>query len=127
MHRRSLLAIAALFLLAAILVTGCSGDCAWNADFRTWIDENENGVWDANESPLADVAIFVESPVLRVPKVISDEEGEAHLYEALGGCPKEAVFFVYVLPPPGYRPSIRTLYPAQDHTERMFEFGFVSE
>jgi hypothetical protein len=126
MSRRILLTIATLLSLATVLATCCSGDCAWSADFKTWIDANENGIWDADESPLPGVKIFVESSVLRVPEVTSNEKGEVHLDEALGGCPKDAVFFVYVLPPSGYRPSIRMLYPAQEQTERVFEFGFVS-
>lgn len=125
MHWQRLWTLAIILVLSLILSTGCSGDCEWDGDFRTWIDKNENGVWDADESPLPDVKIVIESSVLQVPELISDEKGEVHPHEALAGCPDEAVFFVYVLPPPGYRPTIRTLYPAAPDAERRFEFGFV--
>jgi hypothetical protein len=127
MHRYGILIVGALLAVASVLLTGCSGDCAWNADFRAWIDENQNGVWDANEPPLPGVKILLESSVLHVPELTTDEKGEVQVHEALSGCPKEAAVFVYVLPPLGYRVSIRTLYPAQEQTERRFEFGFVAE
>jgi len=126
MHRGHLCKVATLLALA-VFMAACSGDCAWNAEFRTWIDENENGVWDAEEPPLPDVKILIESPVLVAPEVISDEAGQAQFHAALGGCPRDAVFFVYVLPPPGYRPSISTLYPTEEHMGRAFDFGFVFE
>ncbi len=125
MRRQDLLLAISLSALIAVLLAGCSADCEWSATVRTWIDENENGVWDVDESPLPAVKVLLESSVAAVDEAITNEKGEAHLIGSLSGCPKEPVFFVYVLPPPGYIASIQTLFPAQEPAERVFEFGFV--
>jgi hypothetical protein len=124
--RQKLLTTTNLLALALVLLTGCSADCEWSATVRTWVDKNADGVWDSDELPLPNVNVFVESyDIPGIPEAVSNEEGEAHLYALLGGCPRGVVFFVYALPPPGHRPSIRSLKPATEADERMFEFGFI--
>jgi hypothetical protein len=127
MRRWELLLVANLLILVLPLLTACSGDCDWSATVRTWVDENENGVWDADEPPLPDVRVIVESyHIPGIAEAVSSDAGEARLYTLTGGCPKEAVFFVYALPPWNYRPSIGSLKPAPETDERVFEFGFIS-
>jgi hypothetical protein len=121
-----MLLVASFLILALTLLTGCSGDCDWSARVRAWVDENGNGVWDVGETPLSNVKIVVESyHIPGIPEAVSNDAGEAQLYTLIGGCPKEAVLFVYALPPSGYRPSRRSLKPASGTDERVFEFGFV--
>ncbi len=35
-------------------------DCAWSAHLQAWVDENENGTWDASEPPLPGVTFRAE-------------------------------------------------------------------
>lgn len=125
MHRKDFLLTISLAALVTVLLAGCSGDCEWNAIFRTWIDENENGVWDNDEPPLPDVKCSVEGYLLGPAEATSNEQGKAHIQALVAGCHKEPVVFVYVLPPSGYRASHRSRKPAPEGAEPVFEFGFV--
>lgn len=125
-HCRGLLPLG-VFVLIVVLLAGCrSPDCELSATVRTWVDENENGIWDDNEAPLPDVKCFVEGAyTVGVGKAASNQDGEAHLSVMLAGCPKEAVFSVYAEPPSGYRLTTQARLSARGHDERPFLFGFA--
>jgi hypothetical protein len=127
MHRREYLLALVLLAVTTMLLSGCrSPDCEWSAPVRTWVDENENGVWDSDEPPLSNVKVYLESyDVIGIPEAETDESGEAYLNAAMGGCPRRIEFYVYALPPSGYRSSIRALKPAPDARSPEFEFGFI--
>jgi hypothetical protein len=115
-----------LLVFAFVLLLGCSPDCEWSTEVRTWVDENENGIQDSGEPPLSNVSCFVESfDAVGTAEAVTNEEGEGHLYVLLAGCPREVAFFVYVLPPFGYRVATQRTIPASETENRMFQFGFV--
>ncbi len=55
-------------------------DCGWDDTAFAWIDENQNGVWDRGEKPLADVQ-FIADDIRHdydsSPDVFSDANGKA--------------------------------------------------
>ncbi len=127
MRRRNLLLLLDLLAVVTMLLSGCrSPDCEWSAPVRTWVDENEDGIWNTDEPPLPNVKVYLESyDIIGIPEAVSDENGEAYLHTVMGGCPKRIEFYVYALPPSGYRSSIRALKPAPEADKPMFEFGFI--
>ncbi len=127
MRRLEILVLMGLLAVGIMLfIIGCSPDCEWSATIRTWVDENENGAWETDESPLANVKCFVESfEAAGTAEAVTNEEGKAQLFVLLAGCPREVVFFVYVIPPSGYRLTAQTTRPKGKSDERVFEFGFV--
>ena len=126
MYHRRLPLLFGLLILTFVLLVGCSPDCEWSTAIQTWVDRNENGIWDDDESPLPNVTSIVESfESVGIAEATSDEKGEARLYVLLSGCPREVIFYVYVLSPPGYRVSTRSVIPVQGTDERVFKFGFV--
>jgi len=126
MRCQQMLRLIGLPALAVLLLVRCSPDCEWSAVVQTWVDRNENAVWDAGEPPLPNVKCFVESfKAAGTAQAVSNEKGEARLYVLLAGCPREVAFFIYVLPPSSYRMVTQTTIPAKETDERVFQFGFV--
>jgi len=112
--------------MALLLLVGCGADCELSATARTWVDQNENGVWDTDESPLSGVGCFIDSPYgVGIGEAVSDRNGEARLYVMLADCPKRAVYSVYVDSPVGYRPTTQTRLPGRQPVEAPFVFGFA--
>ena len=112
--------------LALFLLAGCSLDCGVSATARTFLDQNENGVWDAGESPLPDVQCFMESSQgVAIGEATSDLNGDARLQVMQAGCPKGAVFWVYAEPPPGYRLTTLARLTGREPAQQPFLFGFV--
>jgi len=126
MCRYKFLVSIGLLAVISVLLSDCRGpDCEWSGQIETWVDENENGVWDVEEPPLPNVKVYLESyNVLGIAEAVSDGNGRAHLNAALAGCPRRIEFYVYALPPSGHRSTIRALKPAPDD-ERIFQFGFI--
>lgn len=99
----------AMFALSFFLLTSCIprgiGDCLWSAPILTWIDANENGVWDEGELPVEGVKFQVNDTQNNINDVgdiaISDWEGKAQAFVWLPGCPS-AKFEVLAFPPEGY-------------------------
>lgn len=126
MRYQEMLVLIGLLAVVIMLLVGCSPDCEWSTTIQTWVDENENGAWDADEPPLPNVECFVESfKAAGTAEAVTNEKGEAQLFVLLAGCPREVVFFVYVIPPSGYRLVTQTTTPASKTDKRVFEFGFV--
>lgn len=127
MRNPAQLLLLGFLVLTAMLLPGCrSPDCELSATVKTWVDKNENEIWDDNEPPLPDVKCFLEGTyTVGVGEAVSNLNGKAHLSVMLAGCPKEAVFSVYVELPSGYRLTTQERLPAQSHDEGPFLFGFV--
>jgi hypothetical protein len=126
MRCRELLRGMAFLALTLLLLTGCSPDCEWDAGVETWVDANENGIWDAGEPPLPDVKCSLESHnAVFATDAISNEQGRGHLHMMLAGCPNEVVVLIYVLPPPNYHLATESRTRAGENGERVFLFGFV--
>ena len=126
-RKKTLVGLCYLTMVTALLLlVGCSADCELSATVRTWVDQNENGVWDTDESPLSAVKCFIDSPYgVGIGEAVSDQNGEARLSVMLAGCPKGAVFSVYVDPPSGYRLTTQTRLPGRQPVEDPFVFGFA--
>jgi|GEM_PF-6656666 len=107
-------------------------DCGWNRTIDTWIDANENGVWDADEAPLAGVQFKVENTITQFVydwggTEVSGPSGTTTLDIFLGGCP-EVSLEVIAQPPTGYRPTT----PLRIASERLAQqetlgFGFTEQ
>jgi len=70
-----LIVISILLLLGPVVgnvfsnIGNSSPALVWATEIFTWVDENENGIWDANEVPLGDVEITVrELEKIKYPK-----------------------------------------------------------
>ena len=97
-----------IFALGIIFLSSCTlgfADCAWSAPILTWLDINENGVWDEGELPIEGVRFQVNDIKNNYQNVgspaISDWEGKSAAQVWLPGCPS-AKFEVLAVPPEGY-------------------------
>lgn len=109
-------------------------NCDWSEAARVWIDENENGLWDHDESPLAGVQVIIDdvnSDDLIPAIAVSDSNGMAELFIAPLNCNvNRTKLFLYAIPPEGYKPTTpwRVIVPEDvvaRIAERDFQFGFV--
>ncbi len=83
-----------------------SADCLWKATGKAWQDDNQNGVWNSGEKPLANVKFWVDDPLNDLQKVnefLSDivatnADGNVEISVWLPGCP-EVEFEVYTEAP----------------------------
>src|SRR3989304_638466 len=68
-------------VLLYMLWFGAVVDCRWSGTAKAWIDENKNGVWEANESPLPGARFLIDDTKNGDtdvgPEALSNEEGEA--------------------------------------------------
>lgn len=126
-----LVATAILLLLNG---TACTADCAWFDEVNAWVDENQNGVWDPGEEPLAGVEFIIDDVRNNYQDVgdeaISDEQGEAQLSVWLPGCPT-VEFEISAIPPEGFQPTTPERISVSKKSlrnpgEEVFIFGFVS-
>jgi hypothetical protein len=117
-----------MFVLGSLLLTGCGGDCFWVGEGQAWIDENENGVWDTGEAPLAGVSMLVRDVRNGVwgEGGSTGEDGKAELYMWMPGCPK-VMLEVSAHLPIGYR--LITEDPVRvgrsDEDVEIVRFGFA--
>ncbi len=128
--------LAIVFAVVILLLSfaACTTDCVWYDTAKAWIDENENGVWDSNEQPLAGVRFVVDDIRNAYPEVgeaISDEQGKAQLTVSLPGCPT-VEFEISAQPPEGYQATTPSrVSVSQDALKRPgsdeFVFGFVAK
>lgn len=127
MYHQQLLLPLGLLALIGVLAVGCGSlDCEWSTTVKTWVDTNENGAWDNNELPLADVKCFIEgSYAVGLGEAVSNQDGKASLSIMLAGCPEEAVFSIYVEPPSGYLLTTQARLLAHKRDEGPFLFGFA--
>ena len=82
------------------------GDCGWESDVLTFIDENANKRWDASEPPLPGVKIYatdiLDNEIVGGGK--TDEKGRTLLTVFMSGC-KDIEFEIYAGVPEGYMPT----------------------
>ena len=137
--KKSLKSITLIFALFAMLLllsgTACgSADCVWYDEADAWVDENQNGVWDNEEEPLAGVQFFVDDIRNDYQDVgdeaISAEDGKAHLSVWLPGCPN-VKFEIYANPPEGFQATTSDRLAVSKDAFRnsqqdLFSFGFVA-
>jgi len=131
-----------LFCLLLILLS-CNGllpsqsdessDCLWNATGSAWNDDNQNGVQDDNEKPLAGVKFWVDDTLNNFQKVnnehsdtvATDADGKVEISVWLPGCPKVR-FEVYTEAPQNCRLTTPERIPAQlSGHDAVYSFGFV--
>ena len=83
-----------------------SRDCLWEATGKAWSDDNQNGVWNSGEKPLANVKFWVDDTLNNLEKVnefLSDNvatntDGDVEISVWLPGCP-DVDFEVYTEAP----------------------------
>jgi hypothetical protein len=97
--------------------------CTWYATAKSWLDENENGKWDANEPPLPGVQFSIgwDQPV-------SDFKGEGHgALVTVYICNSAHQVPVSAVPPNGYRPTTSTIITSSggEGSHGPFQFGFT--
>ena len=98
-------------------------DGAVNAKVITWIDDNENGVYDPGEKSLGYVQVGLWSP-----QELTDEKGETVVGEFKPGCCGRCWegARVAAAAPEGYRPTTPTEIFLSGPDEICY-FGFVQE
>ena len=113
-----------------------SSVCLWNATGFAWNDENQNGVQEDNEKPLAGIKFWVDDTLNHLQKVnnehadtvATDADGNVEISVWLPGCPNVR-FEVYTEAPQNCtltapeRISVKKL-SSQD---AVFSFGFVCQ
>ena len=124
-----------LLLLIALIMGGVyvifyglgHTDCIWSGTAQAWLDENENGVWDAGEPPLANVHFVIDDAHNNLTDVgdeaISDETGQTRLTVWLPSCPRTAFEVTAESPPEYVLTSAPRLAPDEDNTVT-FSFAF---
>jgi hypothetical protein len=112
-------------VLVLAVLTGCSVDCGWAGTVKTWVDKNENGIWDSDEQPLAGTHCSVSSSkAIEGDESVTNEQGEAKLYTMFPGCP-DASLVISVQPQPGYHLTTQMQVSADESDEGPFFFGFA--
>jgi hypothetical protein len=128
-----LLVFATLLLLLSSTACG-TADCAWWNEAEAWVDENQNGVWDDGEKPLAGVQFIIDDIRNNLQDVgeeaISGEDGKAALSVWLPGCPT-VEFEISAKPPDGFQATTPDRVPVSKQAIRkagevVFSFGFVA-
>jgi streptogramin lyase len=101
---------------------GFPPDCLWGGKAVAWIDENQNGQYDAHEQPLPGVVFHVSGGL----DSTSNWKGETTLGVWLPGCP-DAIFEISPEIPNGYRLTTAPNLPSNAREpDRVFEFGFIT-
>jgi streptogramin lyase len=104
-------------------------DCIWQAELGAWIDENGNGSWDSEESPLENVLFYIETAPRdsfkdEAVSGVSDSRGTCKVDWFLAGCPKES-YWIYAQPPPSYELTSPTgVKTSTEELGKRLLFGF---
>lgn len=112
-------------------------DCGWDDTALAWIDENQNGVWDDGEKPLAEVQ-FIADDIRHdydtSNEAISDLNGEAWVSVFPVDCTgfNEIDIIIKAIPPAGYLSTTPNEISipqdaAQNAQNDNFFFGFIHE
>jgi len=119
-----------------ILRVGSVADCAWHSSAKTWIDSNQDGLVNKDESPLGNVSIHIDDVRNQLVDAgwpaITDQYGDVQLNASIPGC-SNSVFEIYADPPPGFhlttRPHIEVDWDFWDSlaAENIYYFGFISD
>lgn len=110
-------------------------DCAWDDTALAWIDENQNGVWEDNEKPLAGVKFLaddIQHEYDTSDESISDATGKAKVYIFPVYCEgfDDIKVVISAIPPEGYKPTtpIKISVPIEakiNYINDNFFFGFI--
>ena len=111
--------------------------CGWKFSVKTWVDENNNQIWDENEKPLSNVQVFVDSvqslndSTYRIDNVgneaITDQCGFVE-FSSFASCGSGEIHELYVKVPPGYKLTTSDKIRVKTHIpDDVFLFGFVEE
>jgi hypothetical protein len=111
-------------------------DCPWHGSAKTWIDLNQDGIVNNDESPLGNVSIHIDDIQNQLLDVgwpaITDKYGDAQLNASIPGC-SNSVFEIYADPPEGFRLTTRPHIEVDRDfwgrlgTENIYYFGFISD
>ncbi len=112
-------------------------DCGWDDTALAWIDENENGVWESQEKPLANVQFIaddIQHDYDTSNKAISDVNGKASVTIFPVDCTDFEGIKVVIkaIPPDGYESTTPSeiSVPAdaiENHEDDNFLFGFIQK
>lgn len=112
-----------------------SSDCLWNATGSAWNDDNQNGVQDTNEKPLAGIKFWVDDTLNHLQKVnnehsdtvATDADGNVEILVWLPGCP-EVRFEVYREAPQNCRLTTPERISVKlSSRDAVYSFGFVCQ
>ncbi len=112
-----------------------ASDCRWIATGKSWNDDNQNGVWDAGEQPLANVNIWVDDTLNGYQKVnedlantvASDADGNVEIAVWLPGCP-DVKFEVYTEAARNCKLTTPERIPVNmEQRDPVYSFGFVCQ
>lgn len=98
-------------------------DCIWRGTGEAWIDENADGVWEANERPLPGVQLTVNDPQFVIPQT-TGVDGRTAFRLGLRGC-TDPDLIVAASPPPGYHPTTAPALLARP-APIAYQFGFIA-
>ena len=111
------------------------GDCYWEAAGKTWVDDNQNGVWDIGEKPLANVKFLVEDTLNDYHEMMifesgitnTDSNGNIQISIWLAGCP-EVEFEIYTEAQPNCRHTTQERISVNyDDLYPVYSFGFICQ
>lgn len=102
----------------------------WEAAVQAWIDENENGTWDAGELPLAGVKFFADYTLGNYTGVMAgfptNIDGDSRLGMGFHGSGLTGIT-IYPEVPAGYRLTTPARVPASGgRTQEPYRFGFAN-
>jgi hypothetical protein len=109
-------------------------NCSWSDTVSVWLDENENGLWDNDEQPLAGVRFIVDDvnfDDVLPHEAVSDKNGKAELFISPLNCNvNRTKILLYAITPDGYKPTTpwRIIIPIDivaGIASSDFRFGFV--
>lgn len=123
------IALAGLCLLALFSLMSYSAECMWTGRIMTWEDRNGDGIWNRNESPLADIPVHLRFRQANLTE-ITNSEGIANMALRYG-CELSELreFRLGVEAPPGYKlttPSEQQV-PLDKSGEQPILFGLKKE
>ena len=112
-------------------------DCGWDDTASAWVDENQNGLWDNHEKPLAKVQFLVDDIRHNYDtsgEAISNVNGEAGVYVLPVVCTgfDEIEIVIKAIPPKGYESTTpNEVSVPRDKAENgkhdNFPFGFIEK
>ncbi len=94
--------------------------CNWDAEIMAWLDQNENGMWDADERPFAGLTVSANGE--RVQKEgKTGTDGRTTLFSGPLACPLSPITIVAAIPP-DYRLTTAATFPNHD-PGALYQFG----